>query len=289
MFDRMIDRVSRGWRLTKTAFRVLMSNKKLLLFPMLSLYGLALVLASFILPLILSDGFRDVLNNQNGQNLNQVASNVVYFLILFAFYFCNYFVIVFFNSALVACVLMHFNGEEPTVGDGFRAALGCLPQIFMWALVSATVGVLLRIIAERSGKLGQIIASLMGVAWGIMTYFVVPVLVVEKVGPFEAIRRSCRVMKKTWGESITANFGIGLILFFLNIAALLPLIICLLIGGVVAIIIGLTITVSLWLLLALVSSALNTIVIAALYQYAAENSVPKPFKEGSLVRAFGRE
>src|SRR5437870_9625977 len=114
-------------------------------------------MVSFLLPLIWSDAFLNI----NG--INGAASNVVYYLLLFAFYFCNYFVIVFFNSALIACVLIHFDGEHPTLGDGFRAAFSRLPQIFLWALVSATVGLTLKIIQERSEKLGKIVAALLGI------------------------------------------------------------------------------------------------------------------------------
>jgi hypothetical protein len=285
MFARLVEKIRRGWRLAKMAFRVLMTDKKLLLFPLFSFYALVLVLASFLVPLLLSTDFMDMIRQQNGRNLNNVTSNVLAYVLLFAFYFCNYFVIVFFNSALVACVLVRFSGEEPTLGDGFGAAFSRLPQILLWALLSASVGVLLKIISDRSPKVGKIVADLLGVVWGVMTYFVVPVLVVEKVGPFQAVKRSCKIMRKTWGETLVSNFGIGLIMFFLFLAALVPLFLCLIIGGV-AVIIGLVISVTLILLLSLVSSALDTIIVAALYQYAALKETPRGFKEGVLSNAF---
>ena len=108
----------------------------------------------------------------------------------FAFYFSTYFVIIFCNSALISCAMMRFNGQEPSVGDGFRMAMSRLPQIFAWALVSATVGMLLKVIENAHEKVGYYISMLLGAAWSIMTFFVVPVLVVEKTGPFEAVGRS---------------------------------------------------------------------------------------------------
>jgi hypothetical protein len=287
MFERFFDRLRRGWRMGRTALGVLASEKKLLIFPLLSCIALLMVLASFLLPLLLNQDFLDMLNNQNGGNVNQAAHNVLYYVLLFAFYVCSYSVIVFFNSALVACALIKFNGEEPTLDDGFRAAFSRLPQILMWALVSATVGVALKFIQNRSGKLGQIVAGLLGTAWGIMTYFVVPVLVVEKLGPFDAIKRSWSIMKRTWGEGLAANFGVGLVIFALTLLSLIPFFLGMMIGGW-AVLIGLLVTMALIALLSLVSSAANSILTAALYLYAAQDRVPEGFKEATLRRAFAK-
>jgi hypothetical protein len=291
MFDwvgRLHDRIRRGWRLMKAAFRVLRSEKQLLVFPILSSLALVLVLVSFAAPLLMTEAFRAIVSHQEGPTLNKFAGNVVYYLLVFAFYLCNYFVIVFFNSALVACVFLHFKGEKPTVSDGFRAAFSRFPQILMWALVGATVGLALKIIADNSGKLGKFIVKVMGITWSIMTYFVVPVLVVEKAGPFEAIKRSAKVMRRTWGESVVANFGVGLIMLLLFLASwLVPFLICMMIGGW-AILVGYGITLLLWLALSLVSSVLHTIIVAALYLYATKKRAPRGFREGTLADAFGR-
>ena len=53
----------------------------------------------------------------------------------------------------------------------------------------------LRMISERSGNLGRIVTSLVGLAWNLATYLVVPVLVIEGVGPVEAIKRSAGLLK----------------------------------------------------------------------------------------------
>src|SRR5262249_35476691 len=149
------------------------------------------VLGSFAAPLWNSPYVQVVFDD------GQIPNDPVAYVILFAFYAVNYFVIVFFNSALVACAIIRFKGGEPTVSDGLRAASNRLPQILAWALVSATVGIVLRTLESRSEKLGQIAAALVGAAWSIATYFVVPVLVVERVGPVEAVQRSFAVLRKT--------------------------------------------------------------------------------------------
>src|SRR5206468_4089381 len=138
-----------------------------------------LVLASFAVPLVVlyANGTIDPDRN-NGQ------VPVWVWPVTFAYYFCSYFVIIFCNSALVSCALMRFNGQETSIGAGFQAAFARLPQILAWSLVSATVGVLLKVIESAHEKVGEFISAILGTAWTVLTYFVVPVLVVEKLGPF---------------------------------------------------------------------------------------------------------
>src|SRR5262249_58757603 len=131
----------------------------------------------------------------------------------FAYYFCTSFVIVFFNAALIGCALLKFAGQPATLGDGLRAAGSRLPQIAAWALVSATVGVILKAIENANQKAGEIISAVLGTAWSILTFFVVPVLVVEKVGPFQAVARSVSILRKAWGEALFGGIGLGLFTF----------------------------------------------------------------------------
>lgn len=279
----MFERLSNGWELAKQSWRVLMLDKELLLFPLFSGIACLLVLASFAVPLW-STGYAETVLNEEAP-----AQDVLSWVLLFCFYAVNYFVIVFFNSALVSCAIIRFRGGDPTVSDGFRAAGKRLPVILGWALLSATVGVILKAIESRSEKAGQIISSLLGLGWSIATYFVVPVLVVENVGPVDAVKRSWAVIKKTWGESIGANFGIGFITFFCALACFVPIV-----GGgylisqglagagAAAILLGF---VGL-MLVSLVSSALNSIILAALYLYAADHEVPEQFDDRMLRGAF---
>ncbi|MDG2126372.1 MAG: DUF6159 family protein [Fuerstiella sp.] len=278
----MFERISNGISLAKQCFRVLMLDKELLLFPLLSGVSCIAVLASFAAPLWGSDLIAPIVNE------GQLPKDPLAWVILAAFYFVNYFVIVFFNSALVACAIIRLKGGDPGVGDGLRASMARLPQICGWAAVSASVGLILRIVESRSERAGQILASVLGLAWTITTYFVIPVLVVEKVGPIEATKRSLSVVRKTWGEAMTANYGIGLVTFL----GLLPGIAAIIGGMILAngshgIGIAVLIAGGCWLLLvSLISSALNTILLGALYLYAAEGQTPEGFDQGVLGNAF---
>ena len=274
-------KIASSWLLVKQSWKVLMLDKELLVFPLLSGIAAILVLATFAAGVFAS-----------GLPQRQTPPNeVAVWMALFVYYFANYFVIVFFNSALVACALIRFQGGDPTVADGLKAATARIPQIVAWALLAATVGVILRVIQERVQFVGKIIIGLLGAAWTIATYFIVPVLVVEKAGPVDAFQRSVSLMKQTWGESLVSNVGVGA-------AVTLVTVLFLIVGGVATI--GLfVVTNSIGVLIAcaivlmallvlpmLVGSALNAIVLTALYLYAAEKKVPQAF-DGLEQIAFG--
>jgi len=128
-------------------------------------------------------------------------------------------------------------------------------------------------------------SGLLGMAWAVVSYFVVPVLVVEKLGPFAALKRSAGVLRCAWGEALGAEFGIGLLVFLLGLVAIVPAIIGFMIGTTLGIGIGIALTVFCFVLLSLISSALNAIVVGALYLYAAEGAVAAQFDERLLSSA----
>lgn len=277
----MFERLSTGWAMAKQSFQVLKLDKELLLFPVLSGLACVLALASFATPFL--TGMIDLPEG----NLT-TAQQITYGVLGFAFYFVSYFIIIFFNSALVACAIIRLKGGDPTVRDGIGASMARLPQIAGWAFVSATVGMILKAIESRSKRVGEIVAGLLGMAWSITTFFVVPILVVEKLGPIDAFKRSVSVMRDTWGESLGANFGIGLFTTLAALLGMLPIV-----GGVVmvnaspvggGVLIGIGV---LWIIfVSLVSSALSSIALAALYIYASEGQSPEHFDSGMIQGAF---
>ncbi len=287
----MFQRFSTGYSLAKQSWAVLKAEKQLIVFPILSGICCLMVMASFAIPLFLAGGgaelMADVEQDAKVGEENPMQ-NALYLGVLFLFYFVNYFVVVFFNSALVACAIKRFYGGKPTIGEGLKASMNRLPQIAGWALVSASVGLVLRLIESRSEKLGAIVSSLLGMAWAALTYFVVPVLVVEKVGPIKAIKRSGVILKESWGESMGAHFGIGFIIFLFMLPG-----IGLIVGGglllatvpalgVALIVIG----VIFLLVVSLVSSAVSAISQAAVYLYGANGETPDGFEADSLGAAF---
>ena len=285
----MFERIANSFALARSSWQVLRTDKQLVLFPVVSAVGVLVVLASFAIPLVaLAVG---------GQiNLQQFQGGPPpwwSYVVAFAFYFCNYFVIIFCNAALISCALMRFNGQEPTLGDGFRAAGARLPQILGWALVSATVGLLLKIVENVHEKVGEVISAILGIAWTILTYFVVPVLVVERVGPFQAIRRSIQLLRKAWGEALVGGIGLGFFKFLIALPGLALLVVGFIVMGAAGqLALGLVLAaVGVIYLLgaAAVGAALDAIFLGALYQYAAFDAVPAGFDRSTIEHAFERK
>jgi hypothetical protein len=279
----MFDRIWSGFALARSSWQVLYTDKKLLVFPIISGICCLLVMVSFFTPMLFLVDWQKAANNPDG-----FQAPPWIWLVLFAYYFCSYFIVVFFNAALISCALVRFNGGTPTIGDGLGAASRCLPQIAAWALVSATVGILLKAIENANEKLGAFISSLLGTAWSVITYFVVPVLVVEKVGPFEAIKRSMAILKRTWGEALVGHVGIGLFVFLLLLPAILLGVVGVYLYTVfppagIAVIVLAVLYVLIWLA---VGPALNGIFLGAIYQYAAHGQVPVGFDGDTLAHAF---
>jgi hypothetical protein len=280
----MFDRISNGFALARSSWAVLMKDKHLIVFPIVSGILFVLVVASFAVPLATLVDWNKVQQQANNNRVPPWA-----YVVAFAFYFCTYFVTIFCNAALLSCAFLRFNGETPTVRDGFGAALARLPQIFAWALISATVGVLLKVIENVHEKVGEIVAAVLGTVWSIMTFFVVPVLVVEKAGPVEAVSRSVALLKQTWGEALVGRMGIGLVLFLLALPILLLFFagIYLLATGMVPA--GAAVLIAsgvLFLIYLAVSAALQTILLAALYHYATDGKVPEGYERDSFAGAF---
>jgi len=140
----------------------------------------------------------------------QQENTALNYAVLFAFYVINYFIVIFFNIGLIHCTHLYFKGEQVSVRKGLQFSLSIIGRIFTWALFAGTVGFILKIIQQRSGIVGKIITGLIGVVWSIATFFVLPVIAYENVGPIDAVKRSSQLMKEKWGESLTSRFSFGL-------------------------------------------------------------------------------
>lgn len=268
------------WRLMGSSWRLLMLDKELLLFPVLSSLACVLVVLSYVVPIAVfatgSPGSAPVVSQNNP---------IIYFL-LFMFYFMNYFVITFFNVAIISGAIERMRGGDPTFESCLKAAIGRLPQILGWAFAAATVGMILRIIEERSAKLGAFIAGFLGSAWTVATFLVVPLIVVERAGPIDAFTRSTALLKKTWGENLTAGASFGLLFFLLSVPGVLLAFAAILAftagSGFVGAIVGMTAAIYL-VALSLIQSALYSIFQASLYVYAEGGIIPETFDRETLV------
>ena len=257
----MFKKFSNSWELVKASWSVLKADKELAIFPIVSFVASLVVLLTFAVPAILA-GFFDSLT----------GVPVLGYVILFFFYVVMYFVTIFSNSALVGATMIRLEGGDPTVGDGFRIAFEHFGNVLGYAVLSATVGLVLRVIAERGGVIGRLVTSILGFGWSITTFLVIPILVVEDIGPVDGVKRSASLLKQTWGEQLVGNFGLGAIFGMIYVLLIL--------GGIAGIVlaaftgsVGLIVTMVLLvivaiIMVAMINSALSGIYTAVVYRYA---------------------
>lgn len=280
----MFRRIGYTWGLMGASWDVLKRDKELLIFPLLSGICCTLVLASFAVPIWYAGSWQPPRADAAWQR------QLVYYGVLFLFYLSNFFVITFFNAAIIAGAIDRMRGGDPTVGSCLRAATSRLPLILGWALVSATVGLVLRAIEDRSEKIGQLIAGLLGMGWSVVSFLVVPILVVERLSPLDALSGSAKLLKDTWGKQLLSNFSFGVVFFLLSLPALAVIGFAFYAAAQMSVVtlavIGIVVAVAYLVILALIQSALQSIFQAALYLHAREKLNPDFYPDHLLADAL---
>lgn len=273
-------RFARSWALVKLCWRVLQQDKELVVFPIVSTIGVLIVTVSFVVPGFFTWFWQDVSDNGVG---------VSFWVLVVLFYLVEYLVIVFFNAALVSAAIIRLTGGDPTLGDGLRGAWSHIGAILGYAAIAATVGLALQMLRERAGFAGAIIAALGGMAWTIITFLVIPVLVVEGVGPITAIKRSAGLLKKTWGEQIIGSAGIGLVFGLISLAvAVIGIGLGVLVMSAGIAVLGIAViavAVIAIIVISLLGATLRGIYSAALYEYAVGGETGA-FDHETLAGAF---
>jgi hypothetical protein len=265
-----MDRLGRAWTLYCDSFALLSREKSIILFPVLSAIAAVLLAAAFFVPVYQVGILKDIAARR---------ATWVDWIPLVSWYFANTFVVVFFNSALVACADIRLRGGDPTVADGLRIAASRIHRIAAWTVLASTVGLVLRSIEESSERAGRIATSLLGTAWTAVTYLIVPVLVLEDLPVKDAVSRSTSLFHRTWGEQLAGSFGFGLLSGLLMLPAVgffllfvrVNIAIGLILGGVYA------------LMMAAITSAVRGIYVTALYRYAVTGDTPPGFAADALT------
>ncbi len=281
-----MDRILRSWDLLQQSFAVLWSDMEMLWLPIYS--ALACGAASLLL---LSGGallFQDQLFIQTfaGLRLRPVQQATPGMWVwLFVFYVVNFFIVVFFNVALVAIAGDRLAGGHATLNDGLTIAWNRKGKILQWAVLAATVGIALRMLENSLKGFGRIVAGILGASWSLACYFVAPVLAAENLGPVEALERSAQLFTRTWGEELTGGFSFGLIFSLLSLPGLLPFFFSWKMGPM-ARLGGIALAAIYWLLLSVISSAAKGVFVAALYHYARTRQAGGGFSLDDLSMAW---
>jgi len=276
---------SRSWELVKQSFAILRSDRQLMLFPVLS------AVSCFVVTAVIATGGAFLLLPARaaaiaaGERFNPNQSPM-FLLGMFTLYVVNYFVIVFFNVALVAVANSRLMGGSWTFKDGLELAWERKGTILEWALVAATVGVLLRTLEERLGLIGRLIMRIIGIAWTLACYFVVPVLAFEDLTPIDALKRSSKLFRDTWGEKVIGGFSLSMVSLVLMLPGIGLPIAAAFLAGINGMMVGLILMVLYFLVLSVFMSAVGGIFNAALYRYACFKQVPPAFSEELIASAW---
>jgi hypothetical protein len=276
---------SRSWELVKQSFAILRSDKQLMLFPVLSA-----VTCLFVTAVIATGGTFMLLPARAaalaaGERF-QPNQSPVFLLGMFTLYVANYFIMVFFNVALVGVANSRLMGGSWTFRDGIELAWARKGTILQWALVAATVGMVLRTIEERMGIIGRIIMRIIGIAWTLACYFVVPVLAFEDLTPIEAVKRSAKLFRDTWGEKVVGGFSLSLVSLVLMLPGIGLWFALMFLGGIKGFLFGTVLMVLYFLLLSVFMSAVQGVFNAALYRYACFKQVPPAFDHNLVAAAW---
>lgn len=259
----MFASLSRGWSLTKTSFKVLKLDKEILALPLMA--GVLMVLA------VIGLGYGAFGVLQGAGLLQYVA--------LFGVYVVVYAIAIFFNAAVIEMATIRFNGGDPVLKDGLKKSWSKLGRIMQWAVVAATVGLIFRILRDQAKDnfLAQILLGLMEGAWNFVTFFAVPIAIYRDVGPIDAIKGSTGLVKRTFGETATGIWTTTIVFLLLGLLGLVPFLLGLfVVGGTVGFLL-MAIAVVYWIGLSAVNSAVDGILVAALYKYANEGVLPSAF------------
>ncbi len=278
---RLGERISRGWKLTKLGMAVVRADPELMVYTFLSaLFSLvaigAAISGSVGLDVIASDP--ECVGDDCGSELV-----FAHMSIWFVFYLLVSVITVFWNAAIIASAYERLSsGTNPSFSYGIGQAMKCLPQILIWGIIAGTVGLFIQILeglahSEDSPPPLRIVAGLasfiIGIAWWIVTFFMIPMIVLDRSGILDGMGKSTELFKRTWGEDVTSHIGTGL-LMILCIFVLIGTAVPLMYLGDLGVILGIVILAVGLLFTVLFFSTVEAVNRASLFYYAKTGQAP---------------
>ena len=220
-------RIGRGWRVTKLGMHVVRADPELMVYMLFSV--ILSIIASIVL-LTTTGGLEYFIGAEEG------SGDRAFVVGSFLSYMAIAIITVFWNAAIIASAHERLTaGTNPSFSYGIKQAMKCLPQIVIWGLISGTVGLIIMALESmRDSKnpgmalLGGLISLIIQLAWWITTFFVVPMIVLDKISIGESMSKSPELFGQTWGEDVVSTTGTGIINF---LVCLLIVVIGLPLGG----------------------------------------------------------
>ena len=276
--------IGRGWKLSKLSFSVIKADPELLVYVLIMGVMSVLTLIAMNAPFFLELDWAVTLDSE-GLVSELTPTGMAWY---FAFYMLLSITVVFWNSAIVANSHMRLSGGDPTFVYGVSKAFSRIHLIVIWGAISGTVGLLLKLVRNTNSRnnknpglqiLFMILAWMFEVAWWIMTFFMIPLMVIEGKSIRESMKYGKEMMTKTFGTNIASGLGIDFIGFcFFILAALIGLAVGTGLGIEYGIIIG-----GLGAILTLMwVTAAKTVSISALYVFAKTGEMPQIYKNNGM-------
>jgi len=271
-------RIRLGFRFAGASWRIVRGEPSLVAFPLLS----AAFAVAYTLLVVLPIGIGGFLAVGDATWLGWVLLAI---LLLGGSIGATFFGVAAAHNASEA-----MDGRDPTLGGGLRVARSRLGVIIQWGLVSATVGLVLQILADKLGGIGgALVQGLGGLAWGIASFFALPILALEGLGPFDVLKRSAGVVRERWGESLAGGAAIGVVSLLGVLAALALAVPGALLwangtpaAGIPLVVVG----IGLLLVTLVVSQIVNAVFRVVVYRYATTGAVAPGFDAAELEQVF---
>lgn len=270
-------RFSNTWSLMRSSFEVLNEDRRILIFPILSGIFSILIIGSFLLPFFAGANFSTIqlLGSQHG---------VFGYIYLFLFYFLSYFVVLFFNSASVAYAIDLMRGGRPTISNALRMVINKITPLLGWTFIAATVGLIINSLENSSDMFGKITSAVLGLSWTVISFLVLPILIIEGKGPITSLKLSAKMLKNSWGEQLIGHFSFGLLFAVFSIPVGLIIFFSIQYGGMIAIA-GFGIGILLMIGLGVVQWSLQSIFMGAMYLFVREENIPSSYSLTQIQNA----
>ena len=270
---------SKSWALFKMCFSIVKSHKSIMLFPIISSITLVIVMAGFV-------GGGTIIIDPDSEEVS-----IMEMLYLLSAYIVSAFIMVYFNVGLASAVKRHFEGKEISISLCLRDTNKHIHVIFAYAAIAGTVGFILKILEQKFEGLANILVRIMGAGWALATFFIAPVLASEDIGPVDAIKKSINTFKKTWGETLILDIGMGLINFFIALGFTLfgvgLIFLAVMLESMTLIILTIVLLLIFLFILGLLFTTLGAVYRTALYYYATnDGKAPPQFNQHLLQNAI---